>query len=128
MPLGGTYGTEQGEDWCEQHEHYAGIEQIDAPVVRPDDEQCDQNCDGAGYREQPATDLAVPVPRPSVHNQRKHSKPRKQLAEKKAFVLPEKAKTQCSAQRAQTRKAADRKSAVEGKSEEVGVARGGRQT
>src|SRR3546814_4730274 len=31
---------------------------------------------------------------------------RKQLAEKKAFVLPEKAKTQCSAQRAQRRKAA----------------------
>src|SRR3546814_8248820 len=103
MTLGGLYGTEQVEDWGEQHEHYAGIEQIDAPVVRPDDEQCDQNCDGAGYREQPVTDLAVPVPRTSVHNQRKHSKPRKQLAEKKAFVLPEKAKTQCSAQRAQRR-------------------------
>src|SRR3546814_3023228 len=41
-----------------------------------------------------------------IYNQRKHSKPRKQLAEKKAFVLPEKAKTQCSAQRAQRRKAA----------------------
>src|SRR3546814_12164122 len=100
MTLGGLYGTEQVEDWGEQHEHYAGIEQIDAPVVRPDDEQCDQNCDGAGYREQPATDLAVPVPRPSVPNQRKHSKPRKQIAEKKALEFPGQATTPDSDPRA----------------------------
>jgi hypothetical protein len=79
---------------------------VDAPALAPDHQQRNQYSDWAKHREQAACELAMPIPRPGVYQEREYRQAGQQLVEQKTLVLPEEAEADGSAQRPQRGKAA----------------------
>ena len=104
--MGGSYRTQEIKNRRDKHESDAHIEQVDAPVIAPEDEQRSQHGDWTCDREQAASELAVPIPGLSIYQERKHCQTGEQLTEQEAFLLPKEAKADRGAQRPESRKTA----------------------